>query len=112
MNPQLALRHYRQNQIFSATPLQLVLMVYDVAIVGCVRRDLAKTTQALNTLIKALDMRQGDIPTRLYWLYQYCADQARRGDFDQAAHILRELAGVWVRCLVEQGLPLRQAPTP
>ncbi len=109
MNPQLALRHYRRNQILSATPLQLVLMVYDVAIVGCVRRDLAKTTQALNTLIKALDMRHGDIPTRLYWLYQYCADQARQGDFDQAARILRELASVWVQCLVEQGPSLKQA---
>ncbi|MCS7220023.1 MAG: flagellar export chaperone FliS [Anaerolineae bacterium] len=111
MNSPLVLRHYRQNQILSATPLQLVLMVYDVAIVGCARRDLAKTTRALNTLIKALDMRQGDIPMRLYRLYQYCADQARQGDFDQAAHILRELASVWVRCLVEQGPSLRQAHT-
>jgi len=103
MNPQIALRNYRQNQIMSATPLQLVLMVYDVAIVGCAHRDLARTTRALNTLIKALDMRQGDIALGLYKLYQYCADLARRNDFDQAAQVLRELASAWVKCLVEQG---------
>jgi len=103
MNPQIALRSYKESQIMSATPLQLVLMAYDAALVACARRDLAKTTQAVNTLAKALDMNQGDIAVRLYYLYQYCNDMARRGDFDEAARILRELAGAWIQCLVEQG---------
>ncbi|MCD6289021.1 MAG: flagellar protein FliS [Anaerolineae bacterium] len=103
MNAQTALRNYRRNQIMSATPLQLVLMVYDVAIVACARKDLAKVTQALNLLIKSLDMSQGEVALGLYKLYQYCADLARKGDFDQAAKILRELTSAWVQCLVAQG---------
>ncbi len=102
MNPQVALRNYRQNQITSANPLQLVLMAYDVALVGCARRDLAKTTRAINTLIKALDMEQGEIALGLYRLYQYCNDLVRKGQYDEAARILRELAGAWVQCLVEK----------
>ena len=105
MNPQIALRNYKRSQIMSATPLQLVLMAYDAALVGCARRDLAKTTQAVNTLIKALDMSQGDIAVQLYYLYQYCNDMARRGQFDEAARVLRELASAWIQCLVEQGSP-------
>lgn len=108
MNPQTALRNYRQNQIMSATPLQLVLMVYDVAIIACKRRDLAKLTRALNLLIQALDMRQGEIALGLYRLYQYCADLARKGEFDQAAEILRELTSAWVQCLVKQGIPIEE----
>lgn len=103
MNPQVALRSYQQNQITSASPLQLVLMAYDVALVGCARRDLMKTTRAINTLIKSLDMEQGEIALGLYRLYQYCNDLARKGQYDEAARILRELAGAWVQCLVEKG---------
>jgi len=103
MNPQVALRSYQQNQITSASPLQLVLMAYDVALVGCARRDLAKTTRAINTLIKSLDMEQGgEVALGLYRLYQYCNDLARKGQYDEAARILRELAGAWVQCLVEK----------
>jgi flagellar protein FliS len=107
MNPQIAMRNYRQTQVMSAPPLQLVLMAYDAALVGCAHQNLEKTTLAVTTLVKALDMRQGDVAEGLYRLYQYCNDLARQGDFDQAAHILRELASAWVQCLVEQGQPAK-----
>ncbi|GAB4558541.1 MAG: hypothetical protein Kow0047_03690 [Anaerolineae bacterium] len=102
MNAQIAMRNYRTNQILSASPLQLVLMAYDAALVGCAHRDLQKTTEAIYTLIKGLDMTQGEVALGLYRLYQYCNDLARQGKFEEAADILRELAGAWVQCLVEQ----------
>jgi flagellin-specific chaperone FliS len=91
---------YRESQVEGASPLQRTLMVYDVAIVGCTKRDLKKTTAALNLLRNSLDFEQGPAALGLYRLYQYCADQARAGNFDEAARILRELVQAWVEVLV------------
>lgn len=93
---------YRLHQVEEATPLQHVVMVYDVALRACAQRDLAKLTRALRVLDNALDFSQGEIAMRLSRLYQYCADAARRGTYDEqaydeAAAILRELRGAWAQ---------------
>lgn len=98
----LSLR-YREQQVYSASPIQRLLMVYDVAIVSCNTRDLARTTQALNLLRSSLDFeRGGELAMRLMSLYIYCADRARAGDFDESARVLRGLVQAWVEVLVKR----------
>lgn len=93
-----AAQTYRLNQINSASPLDLVLMVYDAALTGCGQRDLARTTQALALLRDSLDFGYDEeIALGLFRIYQYCADLARKGEYDDAAHLLRELRDTWAQ---------------
>lgn len=95
---QTAVQTYQMQQIFSAGPLDLLIMAYDAALIGCNRRDLPYTTRALNELRNALDFNyDADIALGFHRLYTYCHDLARKGEFDQAAGILRELRDAWVQ---------------
>ncbi len=95
-------QRYRELQVASATPLQRILMAYDAAIIGCGHRDLKKTTDALNVLRNSLDLEQGEIAWRLFRIYQYCADLARAGQYEDASDILRSLVQAWVEVLVRE----------
>jgi flagellin-specific chaperone FliS len=102
---------YREQQVFNAGPIQRLLMVYDVAITACNQKDLSRLTQALNLLRSTLDFDQGDASVRLFRLYQYSNDQARVGNWDEAARVLRELVQAWVEVLVrETDSRRKQAP--
>jgi flagellin-specific chaperone FliS len=103
------LQRYRQLQVETASPLQRTLMVYDVALVGCQQRDLKRTTDALNVLRGSLDMEQGEVALGFFRLYQYCADLARAGQYDEPAGILRELVDAWVQVLVRETDAVRVA---
>ena len=93
---------YRELQINTSSPLQRVLIAYDTALIACSQRDLKRVTDALNVLRNALDLDQGEPAIGLFRLYQYCAELARQGQFDDAAHILRELVDTWVQVLVRE----------
>jgi flagellin-specific chaperone FliS len=91
-----AAQTYRLNQICSASPLELLLMAYDAALIGCAQRDLKRTTDAVSVLRNALSFSYDpNIAMGLFRLYQYCAELARKGEYDQAAHLLRELRDAW-----------------
>jgi flagellar protein FliS len=97
-NQLTASQTYRINQINSASPLDLVLMAYDATLVGCAQCDLGRTTRGLSVLRSALDFSyDAEIATGLFRLYQYCADLARNGEYDQAARLLRELRDAWAQ---------------
>ena len=99
----LASQSYRENQIKSATPLDLVIMAYDAALAGCGQQDLERTTKAISILRNALDFNyNADIALGFFRIYQYCADLIRNGEFDEAAHLLRELRGTWAEARDQQ----------
>jgi len=102
-------QRYREVQVTSANPLQRTLMVYDAAILACRKGDLKGATAALNVLRNSLDLEQGPVAIGLFRLYQYCADLARKGKYEEAAHILQELVQAWVEVLVRQEDAARQA---
>ena len=102
ISPKNVVLNYRAQQVYSAGPIQRLLMVYDVAITACNSRDLKRLTEALNLLRGTLDFDQGDVAIRLYSLYQYTNDQARDGKWDEAARVLRELVKAWVEVLVRE----------
>ena len=88
----LATQTYRANQIKGASPLDLLLMTYDAALIGCGQHNLTRTINALNLLRDSLDFSYDqEIALGFFKLYQYCADLARKGEFDDVADILREL---------------------
>ncbi len=93
--PVAAVWEYRRHQVEGASPLQRIIIVYDVALRACAQRDLARATAALRVLEDGLDFSAGQVAGRLLSLYQYSADLMRHGDFDGAAALLRELRDAW-----------------
>jgi len=97
-NLQSATQTYRMNQINGASPLDLLIMAYDVALASCGQQDLARLTRALGVLRDALDYSyDSEIALGFFKLYQYCGDLARKGEFDEAATLLRDLRNSWAQ---------------
>jgi len=95
-NYQQAAQTYRMNQVNNASPLDLLIMGYDAALASAGQRDLERFTRAVTVLRDSLDFSyDADIAMGFFRLYQYCADLARQGEFDEAATYLRELRDSW-----------------
>lgn len=94
MNP------YLLKDILEATPQQLVIRLYDLAIVSCKKHDLRKTNSALQALINGLSFENqsvSEISTGLLRLYKFCQDQMRDGNYDIVTGVLSELRETWVQ---------------
>jgi len=97
-----ALQHYRAQQVQGASPMQLVLMVYDIAIVACEARDPQRAGRALSELIGSLNFEYEEIATGLFRLYEYCLWGIRRSRFQDAAKVLRGLRQAWVDAMAAE----------
>ena len=103
-----AYQQYRTQQVMGASPMQLILMVYEVAIVACEARDVQKAGRAVGELIGSLNFDYAEIATDLFRLYEYCLWELRRGNVVTAAKVLRGLKRAWEEALT-QGGPLGAA---
>jgi len=97
--------NYHKNEIMNLSPAQLVLKVYDIAVLGCKLRDSMKVSKALVELISALDFEKGDIAIGLFKLYQYCLDIVKKDNFEEAQKILLELREAWLEVARESQSP-------
>jgi len=93
---------YLKNQILSMSPMQLLLKVYDVAILGCKTKDVEKVGKALVELIAGLKFEYEEISVGLFRLYQYCLDETKKGNFDVPLEILLSLRATWQETLRKQ----------
>lgn len=87
---------YLENQILSMNPMQLLIKVYDAAILGCKANDSEKVSKALVELVSALRFEYEDVSLGLFKLYQFCMDEVKKGKFDNSLKILTELRKTWV----------------
>ena len=89
-------QEYRQHDVMGASPLHLVVMAYDLAILSCERQDFEKATKAISVLRDALDFEYQEVALGLFRLYQWCLDCIRKGDYQSAISALSELRSAWV----------------
>lgn len=97
-NQQNKMNPYLIKEIMEATPQQLLIKVYDFAIVNCQRQNLIKTNKAIQELINTLrfdDESTKDLALGLYKLYQFCQEQMRQQNFEIVHKILVELRETW-----------------
>lgn len=93
---------YIFNQIKSATPQELILKVYDYAIVNCQKNDMLKTNDAIQVLINSLNFNDAaakEISVGLLRLYQFCQEQMRKNNNQIVLKILTELRDTWINAL-------------
>ena len=93
------LNPYLIKELMEATPQQLLIKIYDFAILNCQRKNLAKTNSALQELINLLSWEGkgvAEISAGLQSLYQYCQDEMRNKNYDIVFKILTELRESWL----------------
>ena len=93
------LNQYLVNEITQATPKQLLIKLYDFAIVNCKKQNLVKTNEALQVLIGSLSFENKEvsaISTGLLRLYQFCQAEMRKKNYDIVYEILTELRESWI----------------
>lgn len=89
---------YLVKEIMEASPQQLLIKVYDFAIVNCQRKNIEKTNKALQELINALSFEGEEvkkISIGLFKLYQFCQEEMRKHNYDIVLKILTELREAW-----------------
>ena len=93
---------YLANQILNASPEQLLIKIFDFAVINSEKKDMIKTNNAVQELIGLLrfdDESYKDLSINLIRLYQYCQDQARKNNFDIVTKILTELRESWLQII-------------
>ncbi len=87
---------YQQQDVMNASPLRLVIMTYDLAILSCEQKDFNKSIKTISALRDALDLDYPEAAVGLFNLYQWCLDCIRKGDYASAITTLSELRGAWM----------------
>lgn len=99
---------YRQSAVLSASPGELVVMLYDAARrflrQAGVAMEQGEVERAHNTLRRAeliicqldgtLDAEQGQISDRLHAIYQFCLSHLNRGRMGQDTRMLEEVSNL------------------
>ncbi len=94
-------KSYLEDQLAGLSPVELVLKVYDVAIVSCNRGDGERLSRAMVELIGALNFDHREVAVGLFRMYNYCLSNAKKGRFDLVAPILTELRDTWQELATE-----------
>jgi flagellar protein FliS len=102
-NPHQLSRQYLEEQLAGLSPTQLLIRVYDVAIVSCAQQDRQRLSRALVELISALNFEHREVATRLFQLYNYCLRHGKLGHFDTVKPILVELRDAWLEATKAAG---------
>lgn len=90
---------YLIKEIMEATPQQLLIKLYDIAITNCHKGDMIRTNNAIQELINSLSFETpevSEISIGLYRLYQFCQDQMRKGNTKIVLKILGDLRDSWL----------------
>ena len=90
-NPALA---YQKQAVMNASPLKLVVKMYDLAIQATYRQDDRKLREVLSGLIQALNFDY-EISGQLFEIYRYCQDLSRKSRFEEVREILEPIRDTW-----------------
>ncbi|NLG70886.1 MAG: flagellar protein FliS [Chloroflexi bacterium] len=110
--PNYRAQEYRQQDVMGASPVHLVVMAYDVAILACEQKNFEKAVRAVTVLRDALNFDYADVATGLFRIYQWCLDCIRQEDYASAAKTLRELREAWAEVekrMTAAPVPVRNA---
>lgn len=101
-NPQLV---YQQQSVKNASPLQLVVKMYDLVIQATYREDEKKVRDILSTLITGLNFEY-EPADQLFSLYRYCQGLARKGEFSEIRDVLEPLRDTWQEAASQNGISI------
>ena len=90
-NAQLA---YQKQAILNASPLKLVVKMYDLVIQASYREQDQRVREILSGLIQGLNFDY-EPAGQLFEIYRYCQDLSRKGRYQEIREILEPLRDTW-----------------
>jgi flagellin-specific chaperone FliS len=91
-NPQLV---YQQQSVKNASPLKLVVKMYDLVLQATYREDDKRVREILSTLITGLNFDH-EPAGQLFSLYKYCQGLSRKGQYEEIREVLEPLRDAWL----------------
>jgi flagellar protein FliS len=85
---------YQKQAILNASPIKLVVKMYDFLIQASYREDDRKVREILSGLIQGLNFDY-EPAGQLFELYRYCQDLSRKQRFEEIREILGSLRDTW-----------------
>ncbi len=95
MSPEI--NGYLKNEVMGLSSTEIILKIYDFAIINLKKREHQKAMRAITELIVSLNFDYKEFSLGLYKLYQYCRDQIVHGNYDNALVILEGLRESWAK---------------
>lgn len=86
---------YQENQILNLDPNELILKMYDLAIVSIKKKDISKVNRIITELIGALNFEYQDVSNGFFRLYRYCQDCIYQEKYEEALNIFEDLRETW-----------------
>ena len=77
-DPVIGINGYIQNEAINLSPTEVILKIYDVAIINIKKGEQQKAMRAITELIVSLNFDYKEFSIGLYKLYQYCREQLIR----------------------------------
>jgi flagellin-specific chaperone FliS len=93
---------YFVQQVKTATPEKLILMLYDLGMKSCQAKDNQKAVKVLTELIAALNFEHNEIAGSLFDLYRYALDEVHKRNFDNALVVFEGMHDIWSTVVVRQ----------
>jgi len=97
INSNKGITTYQQNQILGLSPTELILKLYDLAIVSIKKGDIQRANRVIAELIGALDFDYQEIAMGFFRLYRYCQDCLYKGNFQEALSVMEDLRNTWAQ---------------
>jgi len=88
---------YLENQILNSRPEELILKVYDFILLNIKKQNYDKANSGLIELIAALNFDYQDVSLGLFKLYNYCQNQIRKENWNEAKSIIQDLRDAWAK---------------
>ena len=98
---------YKAREVTTASPGKLILILYDIAIKGCLLKNADQAARPLVLLIDVLDFEYAEVAAGLFRLYEYALESVRASEFDVPLKILRELREAWNAAVQRGQYPMR-----
>jgi len=90
-NPQ---QIYQRQAIMNASKEELIVKLYNFAIVACHQKDGNRLQEILQVLVKSLNFEY-EISGSLFSMYEYCQAQAEKGEFEEVRDLLEPIRDTW-----------------
>lgn len=88
---------YMEQEVQQWSAEKIILKTYDLFIVSCQKRDVAKMNRVLVSLMTSLNFEYEEQSTRLYRIYEYCQSCILHKRYDEVLTIVRDLRETWAK---------------
>lgn len=86
---------YLIQKVKSASPEQLIVYIYDVAIKACLQKNQALALEAVQELINSLNYQHKDLAHTFYNTYELIQSEIRQSRLSSASVHLKDLRTTW-----------------